>query len=683
MAEKQGHPKGLYALFFTEMWERLAFYTMVGILLLYTTDTESGGLGMPAAEGNEIYGLYLAFVYFTPFLGGMIADRFLGYRRAVLVGAVCMASGLFVMSIPGKAYFMFGLLGLIVGNGFFKPNISVMVGNLYEPGDARRDAGFNIFYMGINIGALVANLMAAWVRNEAGWLWTFRIAGVGLIVSMLILLSQWKNLEAADRRPAKDPSQTGLGLVFAKILLPTAAFGTAGYFLAKLVLAPAGMMPPGMRPAIVGFLLGMVPVVYFFVGLVRSASDSERPGLRALLPIYIAGGTFFMILHLNGSAMTQWARDTTDRSFNVPSALEGTLVSDLVGKFQQEALPSYYVTADESTPRPDPRSLAVADERLARMFGQQRLDESAVAEIAKANPDLEVVKLLEGQTHVASVIGRAAAVYADGVVTVKEGQDSHGAKTIEVAVPEGSKPIKVVAFVRTVEGFGGLHMRAEISPKGMHLDHALEKGPVGVFVVDRAMYDALYEGYATRFGHAPELLAPGEFLRVNNSEIYQSLNAFFVIVFTPLLVGFFTSRQRRGRGLGTAQKLLLGMMLTTASLLLMAVAGLLSDGGLERVSWLWLAGFYAVVTIGELCLSPMGLSLVTKLSPPRLVGLTMGGWFLATAFGNNFSGFFGGIQGLMSPVSFFLLLAGLAGLVALYLRIVLPGLDATIKQYKG
>jgi dipeptide/tripeptide permease len=652
MADKQGHPKGLYALFFTEMWERLAFYTMVGILLLYTTDTESGGLGMPSAEGNEIYGLYLAFVYFTPFLGGMIADRFLGYRRAVIVGAICMSSGLFLMSIPGKAYFLLGLLGLIVGNGFFKPNISVMVGNLYEPGDARRDAGFNIFYMGINIGALVANLMAAFVRNEAGWLWTFRIAGFGLIVSMLILLSQWKNLEAADRRPVKDPGQAGLGTVFAKILLPTAAFGATGYYLAKEVLGPAGMLPPGMRPAIVGFLLGMIPVVYFFVTLVRSASDDERPGLRALLPIYIAGGTFFMILHLNGSAMTQWARDTTDRS-----------QPPMPANFRQEALPSYYLTAQEDTPRPEPRSLGVVtDDRLARMFGQQRLDEAAVTAIAEGNPELTVQELpLEGDGgQPDAVTARAADVYPAGVVTVKEGEDSHGAKTIDVAVPEGSKPTKRVAFVREVAG---------------------ER--IGVFVVDQAMFDGLYEGYRKRFGHAPELLPPGQFLRVNNSEIYQSLNALFVILFTPLLVGFFTSLQRRGRGLSTARKLLLGMVLTTASLLLMAVAGMLSDGGAERVSWLWLAGFYAVVTAGELCLSPMGLSLVTKLSPPRLVGLTMGGWFLATAFGNNFSGFFGGIQGMMSPVSFFLLLAGLAGLVALYLRIVLPGLDATIKKYRG
>ncbi len=651
MAEKQGHPRGLYALFFTEMWERLAFYTMVGILLLYTTDTERGGLGMPSAEGNEIYGLYLAFVYFTPFLGGMIADRFLGYRRAVIVGALCMASGLFLMSIPGKAYFLLGLLGLIIGNGFFKPNISVMVGNLYEPGDARRDAGFNIFYMGINIGALVANLMAAWVRNEAGWLWTFRIAGCGLLISMAILLWQWRNLEAADRRPVPQPGQAGLGLVFAKILIPTAFFGALGYFLAQW-MGTRGMLPSGMRPAIVGFLFGMLPVIYFFVNLVRNATDDERPGLRALLPIYIAGGTFFMILHLNGSAMTQWARDNTDRTS-----------PPMLSNFRQEALPSYYLTAQADTARPDPRSLGVvSDDRLARMFGQQRLDEDAVVAIAAANPELTIVEMgVVPESNVpATITDRAADVYANGVVTVKEGEDSHGGKTIDVAVPEGSKPTKKVAFVREVDG-----------------------KRIGVFVIDQAMFGELYDGYHERFGHPPELLAPGEFLRVNNSEIYQSLNALFVIAFTPLLVGFFTSMQRRGRALSTAQKLLLGMVLTTAALLVMALAGLLSDGGAERVSWMWLAGFYAIVTIGELCLSPMGLSLVTKLTPPHLVGLTMGGWFLATAFGNNFSGFFGGIQGMMSPVSFFLLLAGLAGLVALYLRIVLPGLDATIKKYRG
>jgi dipeptide/tripeptide permease len=653
MAERKGHPPGLYALFFTEMWERLAFYTMVGILLLYTTDTERGGLGMSAGEGNEIYGLYLAFVYFTPFIGGMIADRFLGYRRAVLVGAVCMSSGLFLMSVPGKSYFLFGLLGLIIGNGFFKPNISVMVGNLYQAGDPKRDAGFNIFYMGINIGAFVANLMAAGVRNEWGWLLTFRVAGVGLVISMIILLTQWKRLEAADRQPEKKPGDAGLGSVFGKILLPAAVFGAAGYFLAKW-MGTQGMLPAGMRPAIVGFLLGALPVIYFFVKLIRDAPPKERRGLQALLPIYVAGGTFFMILHLNGSAMTQWARDQTNRE--APAATPSF--------WQQEALPNYYLTAGEDTPRPHPDSLATTEsDAYARMFGQQRLDQPAIDGILGENADLEpfAVPSSDDTEKVEEVIGnRAVNVYEDGVVKVSEGEDSHGAKVVNVEVPEGAKPKGRVAFTRDVEG-----------------------KKIGVFVVSKAVYDKLYDGYHERFGHEPETMKPGSYLPTINAEVYQSLNALFVIAFTPLLVGFFAMWARRGKPITTAQKLFYGMVLTTCSLLFMALSGLMSDGGAERVSALWLGGFYAIVTLGELCLSPMGLSLVTKLSPQRLVGLTMGGWFLATAFGNNFSGFFGGIQGQMSPVSFFLLLAGLAGAVAVYLRIALPKLDKVIKEYAG
>ncbi|MBW2256936.1 MAG: peptide MFS transporter [Deltaproteobacteria bacterium] len=637
-----GHPKGLFALFFTEMWERLAFYTMLGILLLYATDLERGGLGLPAAEGNEIYGLYLAFVYFTPFLGGLIADRYLGYRRAVVLGGLLMAVGLFLMSVRGFTPFISGLGVLIIGNGFFKPNISVMVGNLYKPGDAKRDAGFNIFYMGINIGGLVANLLAASVRNEVGWLWTFRVAGFGILVGLIILAANWKVLERADRRPERREEDVSFGSIAFKILLPAFAVGILGYFLATWYL-PEGF---GMRPAVVGFMAGMIPVLGFFVHLGLSAPPKERSGLLALLPIYVAGGAFFMILHLNGSAMTQWARDDTDRrGAAVPAAL------------QQEALPRYYLNAGEDEPRPHPGSLlAVESEGVARQYGQQRLDEAAV-EMVAAQPGVGVVDV-QGVEVPPQWRDRAASVYANGVVSVVEGHDSHGAPTVSVEIPDGAKVIRRVAFVRDVDG---------------------EK--VAAFVVDRGTYDALYDGYQEKWGHEPETLPPGTFLPVVNPEVYQSFNPLFVIAFTPLVVAFFGWLVVMKRGISTARKIFLGLLLTTVALLLMALAGLLSEGGAEKVSWMWLAGFYAIVTLGELCLSPMGLSLVTKLSPARLVGLTMGGWFMAVAFGNNLSGFFGGIQHQMSPSGFFLLLAGLAALAAAFIGVLLPRLDAVISEH--
>lgn len=693
-----GHPKGLMPLFFTEMWERLAFYTMVGILLLYTTDVERGGLGLPAAKGNEIYGLYLAFVYFTPFLGGMIADRFLGYRRAVFVGGLMMAGGLFLMGTPGFVTFTLGLVGLILGNGFFKPNISVMVGNLYEPGDPKRDSGFNIFYMGINLGAFLATFyVAPIVRNSLGWLWTFRAAGVGLLLAVVILLLNWKVLARADRQPEKDPDDTSFGAVFGKILLPAFFVGTAGYFLAKAYLPPS--IP--LRPAVCGFLAGMVPVIIFFVRLGTTAREDERPGLLALLPIYIAGGAFFMILHLNGSAMTQWARDDTDRQMRGSNVA----ISALNPWAEQEALPNYYRNASEDTRRPDPRSLLVVDdfwrptevvvdepavavegfddageplaaevaqihtetvtppdfapETVARMYGQQRMDEAVIEFLATTFDDgVRVEQFAPGAEIPADWAGRAVKVYPPGVVQVAAATDSHGAPVVTVEVPDGAEALGSAAFVRTVDG-----------------------RDIATYVVDRALFDEIYDGYEARFGHRPEILPPGDFLPVINPEVYQSWNPIFVILLTPLVVAFFQYRINVNKGIPTAHKLLYGMLLTTGALLLMALAGLISSGGTMKVSGMWLAGFYCVVTLGELCLSPMGLSLVTKLTPKRLVGLTMGGWFLATAFGNNLSGFFGGLQGSMTPAWFFLLLAALAGCVSLFLLAVLPKLDRAITKY--
>ena len=645
-----GHPKGLIPLFFTEMWERLAFYTMVGVLLLYTIDAERGGLGLPRAQGNEIYGLYLAFVYFTPFLGGMIADRFLGYRRSVAVGGLMMASGLFLMGMPGFNYFVLGLIGLIVGNGFFKPNISVMVGNLYEPGDPKRDSGFNIFYMGINIGALAATLIVApIVRNYWGWLWTFRAAGIGVLFAVVLLLIFWKTLDKADRQPERVEGDTSIGEIFAKILAPAFVVGIIGYFAAKQFEMTL------VRPSDFGFLVGMIPVVYFFVKLGLTANDEERPGLLALLPIFVAGGAFFMILHLNGSAMTQWAKDNTDREPGIAQSVP------FIDQIQQDALPSYYTNAAEDVPRPHPESLLVVESsEIANQFGQSRMRMGSVAEL-DAVDGIAVEKLgSDGTKDVDPAwAARAVKVYADDQIDVRTEKGAHGEDVITVALADRAVPIEQVVLLRERAG----------------------EEPLPIFVIDQATQSAIYEGYRERYGREPDLLMPGQFLQVVNAEVYQSWNPFWVVFLTPLVVWFFGWRVKKGKPVPTAHKLLYGMLLTTAALLIMAVAGSLTEGGAVKVAGLWMAIFYLVITFGELCLSPIGLSLVTKLAPVRLAGLAMGGWFLATSIGNKFSGFLGNVQNHMEPMWFFVFLAGLSALVALFIFLVLPKLDKAIQKY--
>src|SRR5690606_14231608 len=273
-----GHPQGLFRLFFIEMWERLAFYTMVGILFLYATDTETGGLGWSKDTGNEIYGLYLAFVYFTPYVGGLLADRFLGYRKSVLIGGLLFATGFFLLATGQPWAFPVGLVFLCCGNGFFKPTISAMVGNLYEKGDPKRDAGFNIFYMGINIGAFVANFLAAIMRNAWFWEAIFIAAGTGMLISVVILLSSWRVLEKADRVPGTNPEDTPFGEIMSRILGPALLVGVAGWALAAFVLPSA--VTKLVKPTDIGFLLGSIPLLWFFVNLSKKAADEEKPGLR-------------------------------------------------------------------------------------------------------------------------------------------------------------------------------------------------------------------------------------------------------------------------------------------------------------------------------------------------------------------------------------------------------------------
>lgn len=221
-----GHPRPLFTLFFTEMWERFSFYGMRALLVLYMTqylfvEAQAGrepwgfsaikawfegsyGELTTQALSSHIYGLYVGLVYFTPFFGGIIADRWLGQKRSVYVGAVVMAIGHFLMAIENL--FFPALLFIIIGNGFFKPNISTQVGGLYQQGDSRRDRAFTLFYMGINLGAFFSPLVCGTLGQKVGWHWGFGAAGVGMLISLLIYHLGHKGLPDTDLKFSKPNS---------------------------------------------------------------------------------------------------------------------------------------------------------------------------------------------------------------------------------------------------------------------------------------------------------------------------------------------------------------------------------------------------------------------------------------------------------------------------------------------
>ncbi len=635
----KGHPRGLKALFFTEMWERLGFYLMLGILFLYIIDTERGGLGFTTAVAGEIYGTYMAFVYFTPFVGGMIADRVLGYRRSVLIGGLLLAAGYFALGIRSMPTFYAGLALLCFGNGFFKPNISAMVGNLYAPNDTRRDAGFNIFYMGINIGATIAALVAAPLRNLWSFNMAFSAAGVGMLIGVAILLINWKGLAEADRKPIPAAGDFGLRQVFLTILLPAGAFGAIGYFVGQQIPFVASTI----GPVTFGFIVGMLPIMAYFVNLVRRANPEEKPGLAALIPVYIAGGAFFMVLHLSGGLITVFAEHNTDRQAEwIPSATEF---------YAQKAMPSYFGNAGPDLARPDERTLFTVPDQAESMFGARILDQSTVDMISSDASSGVTVQEYTGQPELEG--GFACMVYPDPNVSVTESKDAHGVVTTSVKVdPEKTPSSGQVAMTRNIEG-----------------------AEVPVIMVSQGTFTEVYQ----RTTPETPRLAPGKYLRLINAELLTGfLNPLFVVILTPVVVWFFAWRTKRGKGVTTARKIFIGMVITTISLLVMALGAKLGQDGAAKTSMMLLVYYYLIITFGELCLSPMGLSLVTKLAPKRLVGLMMGGWFLSTAIGNKMSGF---ISGLEPGTTMFVVLAVAILGVAGFIFVMLPRLDAAIKKY--
>ncbi len=533
------HPKALPFLFLSEMWERFGYYLMIGIFTLYLKDTERG-FGLNEAQASDLYGTFIALVFLTPFIGGLLADRVLGYRKSIIIGGLLMGLGYILMSIKDLNFLYLSMTLIILGNGFFKPNISTLLGNVYneESYKARKDAGYNIFYMGINIGAFVCNFFGAALYNMYGWYAAFWAAGVGMFIGVLVFIIGTKHYKHADQIKPIGETDMPLLKILGTILLPAVIFG---------------LIPLTFETPLVGskstdaFLFGCIPVVFFYIHLYRKSPASEKPQIGAMLSIFAVVIAFWAIFKQNGSTMNTWAMNYTDRE--VPAVVQ---------------------------------------------------------------PLTSSLKLSEEITYA---------------------KDS---------VPFIDKQFRVI-----------------------------EK-------------DKKVVAYPTYFNNqaAKDLPKEGATIRVFNTNLFQSVNPFWVIALTPLVVAFFAFLNRKGKEPSTPTKIAFGLLISALSCLVMVGAVYASNNGADKSSAWWFISSYAVITIGELFLSPMGLSLVSKLSPARLTSLMMGGWFLATSIGNKLSGVLSSMwDGYEQKANFFYLNFVLLGLAALLLFGMLRKLNKVFSQY--
>jgi POT family proton-dependent oligopeptide transporter len=541
------HPKALPFLFFSEMWERFGYYLMIGIFTLYLKDSVDG-FNMDEKDSASLYGTFIALVFFTPFLGGLIADRYLGYRRSIILGGLLMGVGYCLMGIHNINMLYVAMTFVIIGNGFFKPNISTLLGNVYSVPQHmhQKDEGYNIFYMGINIGAFVCNFFGAALYTTIGWGAAFAAAGVGMFIGVITFITGTKHYKQFDVRKPLQPGDMPLWKILVSVIFPSIIFGIIGWF----IKGPEGYIFDSNSTD--AFIFACIPVLVFYTVLLIRSNKEERPAMGAMLAIFAVVILFWAIFKQNGSALNTWASRYTDR------AVSGT-------------------------------------------FGN-----------------------------------------------------------ILATLKQTDKPINTTYKLDSV----------------VKLDNQFRK----IKVAGKEIKES---GYPSYFKNVPpdKLPKEGEVVKAWSTNLSQSINPFWVIVLTPLVVAFFTWLRRKGKEPSTPTKIAFGLLISALSVLVMVAAVKVGNNGAEKVSVWWLIGSYGVITIGELFLSPMGLSLVSKLSPVRITSLMMGGWFLSTSIGNKLSGILASKwDEYDNKASYFWLNFILLGAAAVFLFILLRWLNKVMKE---
>ncbi len=628
-----GHPTGLYTLFFAEMWERFSYYGMRALLVLYMV---KGFLGFGDKDANAVYGAYTALVYMTPFFGGMIADRLLGQRTSVVLGGLLMSAGHFLMQYETELFFFTALGLLIAGNGFFKPNISSMVGTLYSEGSPKRDGGFTIFYIGINLGAAMSPLLCGYIGETYGWHYGFGLATFGMLVGLAVfvapnLITQVLIFAAALAGAysmlafnAGDVFSIALNtfVVFALVLsglaavialarggLPTEvgnAPNPARYFLnLGLVLVGTAIIIPVFVLLVSGFSVlpgikeqaTLIPETWIepmqnsasplVKGLATLVEEASRP---AGLVLIVSG--LFATIYLFSEAF-RMGKIARERMFVVFTL---TFFSILFWAFFEQQGSSLNNFTDRNIDRVSEERL-VADSDVGQTVTLRLVAEN------DSNRELEFFSQeFLGHENQADSLDAQIEKAITQVEAAKEPDKQLSGEELSDLIEEVVAQPKMTMTAMTYLREFAKSDAADDSDKQIEWTFTEENvGKLGL--------------------GGSEIPA----------SVFQAVNAVYIMLFGLVLTAAWGYLGARGKEPSTPVKFALSLLQTGLAFGMLYFGTQLADSD-GMVGAIWLLLMYLLLTTGELCLSPVGLSMVTKLSPARLVSTVMGSWFLATAF---------------------------------------------------
>lgn len=580
-----GHPTGLFTLFFAEMWERFSFYGMRALLVFYMI---KGFLGYGDSEAYAVYGAYTALVYMTPFFGGMLADKLLGARRAVVLGGLLMAGGHLLMTVENTFAFFSALALIILGNGFFKPNISTMVGELYPAGSHKRDGGFTIFYMGINLGAAMSPLLCGYIGETYGWHYGFGLATIGMLTGLAVFVAPTIVTQLLIMLGAISAS---VGLVLFK---PDNPFSMAVNVFVAVALLAAGIC------AWIALSRGGLPSK---VGAPPDPSRLRKPaagGLTAEWAVYVGvlvAIPIFMLLVSGFAPLTE-----TNRGIAI---IPDSVVEDM-----------------QASDSPVVQVLAVVVREISKPAGLILMVSGIIALIYLGVQTFKLEKIPRERMFVVLILTFFALLFwsffeqagssvnnftdrnVDRVFAQRQITADDVGTTISMQPTQEQLGYMNGDQMFTISVLDKLRDENSENPE-FEIEWVVTEGNVGMNIGDR-------------LDEVP-------------ASIFQSVNPAYILIFGLVFTALWAILDKMNMQPSTPVKFSLGLLqLGLGFGAFWYGAQTADDRGMVLLVWLFVG--YLLQTTGELCLSPVGLSMITKLSPAQLVSTVMGTWFLATAF---------------------------------------------------